>query len=233
MADAESVPRIFYVEGNIGSGKTTFLKKLAATYPYDVQVIYEPIQHWETTVDANGHSLLQYFYNDMPRYSYLFQSAVFLSRIKSLEAIDVSKKYIFVERSVDCDKLIFAQNCVHNGHMNEMEWIVYDEWHKWMCDRLVTDGSLPSPSSATYVYLRTSPDVAQARMLGRNRAAEADSVTLDYLNQIHQQHEGWLIDGRATGACATTTVTVDGTDEYLVDDAVFHRLFHRIITSAS
>ena len=45
------------------------------------------------------------------------------------------------------------------------------------------------------VYLRTTPEVVYERMKVRGRSEE-DSVSLDYLKQLHDLHEDWLIHGR-------------------------------------
>lgn len=45
------------------------------------------------------------------------------------------------------------------------------------------------------VYLRTTPEVVFDRMKVRGRSEET-SVSLDYLTQLHNLHEDWLIHGR-------------------------------------
>jgi septin family protein len=56
MADALSVkksrPFTVFVEGNIGSGKTTFLNHFANA---DVQILSEPVEMWR---NVEGHNLL-------------------------------------------------------------------------------------------------------------------------------------------------------------------------------
>lgn len=45
------------------------------------------------------------------------------------------------------------------------------------------------------MYLRTTPEVVFDRMKARGRSEET-SVSLDYLQQLHNLHEDWLIHGR-------------------------------------
>lgn len=44
------------------------------------------------------------------------------------------------------------------------------------------------------VYLRTTPEVVYERMKARGRSEET-SVSLDYLKQLHDLHEDWLVHG--------------------------------------
>ena len=43
------------------------------------------------------------------------------------------------------------------------------------------------------VYLRTSPEVAFDRMMGRGRKEES-GAPIDYLRLLHDVHEDWLIN---------------------------------------
>ena len=74
------MPEIFIVEGNIGSGKSTFLTRVKEILKDDVQVIYEPLDEWLSIKDETGKNILDYFYSDMERYCYAFQSMAFITR---------------------------------------------------------------------------------------------------------------------------------------------------------
>lgn len=45
------------------------------------------------------------------------------------------------------------------------------------------------------VYLRTSPEIVYERMKKRGRSEES-LVPLEYLQQLHELHENWLIHGQ-------------------------------------
>ena len=63
-----------YVEGNIGTGKTTFLKYLEQHLPSDkYNFIYEPVDEWMRTTDDSGKSILEHFYEDQSKWSYCFR----------------------------------------------------------------------------------------------------------------------------------------------------------------
>lgn len=48
--------------------------------------------------------------------------------------------------------------------------------------------------NALTVYLRTTPEVVYERMKVRGRNEES-TVSLSYLQQLHDLHENWLIKG--------------------------------------
>ena len=56
-------PFTVVVEGNIGSGKTTFLQHFNK-FSEEVEIMAEPVDKWR---DANGHNLLQMMYEDPHR----------------------------------------------------------------------------------------------------------------------------------------------------------------------
>lgn len=46
------------------------------------------------------------------------------------------------------------------------------------------------------VYLRTTPEIVYERMKKRARSEET-CVSLDYLKELHELHENWLIHGQS------------------------------------
>jgi len=182
------MPHIVFVEGNIASGKSTLLDNLPNLNNSKrfgkVQVIKEPLDKWKNLSDSEGTNILKHFYMNMERFAYSFQSFAFLSRVKLLEQIEGDSDYIFVERSIWSDKEIFAKNCYEQQIMSEIEWVLYNKWFSWM-------EKTASPTEMSFVYLQTSPTVSKQRMDKRNRQEE-NSVTLEYLSQIHQKHQEWF-----------------------------------------
>ena len=64
------------VEGNIGAGKSTFLKLLSSAL--DIQPVFEPHDKWQ---NIGGENLLENFYQDTQRWAYSFQTYAFVSRV--------------------------------------------------------------------------------------------------------------------------------------------------------
>jgi deoxynucleoside kinase len=175
---------IISIEGNIGSGKSTFLKKIAEHI--SCAIVYEPNKEWQSIGDGN---LLDLFYKDMHRWAYSFQSYVFLTRIQSVEnAIrQFPDKDIFIcERSVLADRYTFARALYQRGEMTSIEWSMYCSWYNWMVSRHI---QLPN----LFVYLKVDSDIAHYRINKRSRFEEKN-VPLEYVSLISQYHDDWLID---------------------------------------
>jgi len=175
--------KCFIVEGNIGAGKSTFLKMMSAYL--DVQLVYEPTHAWQHV--GGDQNLLEKFYTDTPRWAYTFQSYAFVTRVRAQE--EHAKKNPFqtqvLERSVYSDRYCFAKNCYELGFMTDLEWQLYQEWFSWLVDAYTKkpDG---------FIYLQTSPEVCHERLIKRNRHEES-AVPFEYLKKLHDKHEQWLI----------------------------------------
>lgn len=168
------------VEGNVGTGKTTFLTKLAQTY----KVILEPVDEWTNMRNANGKNLIQEYYADPKRNAYLFQSIAFRSRLRNI----VNQEPCLIERSIYTDRNVFANACREDGLLGDIEWSDYNSWFDW-----ITDAFKVQPHG--FIYLRCSPEMSYERVKKRNRSGE-ETLSLEYLRTLHQKHEDWLLNER-------------------------------------
>ena len=73
----------------------------------------------------------------------------------------------------------------NNGFMNAQEWQMYLQFFQYLIP-----GWCKSPKG--FVYVRTSPEIAFARIQRRKRASEV-GISLEYLQQVHAMHEQFLI----------------------------------------
>ncbi len=200
--------KYFVVEGNIGAGKSTFLKVINTFL--NAQVVYEPHQRWQ---DVSGENLLERFYKDTQRWAYTFQTYAFITRVLEREKAALNNTFPFqiLERSVFSDRYCFAQNCFELGLMNALEWKLYQEWFTWLVDTYTV-----KPSG--FIYMQTDPKVCYKRLLKRNRSEEG-GVTLEYLELLHDKHERWLINKEGvTSYIKDTPVLVIPCDEDFEQD---------------
>lgn len=183
---------IFSIEGNIGSGKSTFCKYLKNHFskyynkPHHANVIFvdEPVEDWENIKDNDGN-LLEHFYKCPEKYSYCFQMTAYISRLVNLKkAIKKAKSddTIIMERSVFSDYNVFARMLYDSGKINEIEFQSYNKWF----DHFLED--LPS---FFYIYIKTDFKNCHSRVLKRSRSGETP-ITEAYLKMCENYHEDWL-----------------------------------------
>jgi deoxyadenosine/deoxycytidine kinase len=175
-------PYYFIVEGNIGAGKSTFLRLL--TQYLDVHIVPEPHEKWQ---NVGGHNLLENFYVDTKRWAYSFQTYAFVTRVIEQEksALQHPSRVHVIERSVFSDRYCFAKNAYETGCMSAIEWHMYQDWFEWLVSQY-----LPKPSGI--IYLKADPTICMTRLLKRNRSEEA-GVPQEYLQQLHDKHEAWIV----------------------------------------
>jgi deoxyadenosine/deoxycytidine kinase len=175
---------MYTVEGNIGAGKTTFLRLMQERLPY-VSVAWEPVKAWQKSV--TGQSLLANFYQDPKRWTYTFEMFTLLSRIK--EEQNWSKGTCLVtERSIYSGYHCFARNNYDQGYMTTLEWQLYKEWFAFMSQHTCN-------KPRGIIYLAIDSDVAYKRVKKRNRHAE-QNLTCAYIKQIGRRYEDYLINNR-------------------------------------
>jgi len=173
---------MFLIEGNIGAGKSTFLQLIKAKLPH-LDVIFEPVNVWQTA--EHGKSLLQNFYTDTNRWAYTMESFTLINRTFENSKIALNSHPI-AERSIYSGYYCFAKNSYQNGFMTRLEWNIYEQWFNF----LTSHSSYRKPNG--FIYLRTRPQIAYERIIKRSRLAE-NLISLDYINQIHQRHEDFLV----------------------------------------
>lgn len=178
-------PQLITVEGNIGVGKTTFLKRLEDNY--NVNVLYEPVEEWLVYKDTvTNKSLFELYYEDKKRYAFTFQIMALQTRFEKL--VDVCKnttaKYVVCERSIFTDFNIFAKLMNKKGDMSDIELEVYKKCHSFMT-------CLCNINIHKYIYLKASPSTCLERIKQRGREGE-DNIDIEFLISLHDCHETWL-----------------------------------------
>ena len=204
-------PIIISFDGNIGSGKSSAVQYFKQnfekfcnlkTYHYKVCFLDEPVEQWEFIIDVeDGKNAIQKFYEDNEKYAFPFQMMAYISRLSLFkQALKEDYDIIFTERSMFTDKHVFAQMLYDNKKMNTIEYQIYLKWF---------DEFLETINNIKTVYIRTSPEICEKRVLKRARLGE--NIPLEYLKDCHHYHDRWLNDiGRIEKG---NVLIIDGNEE--------------------
>lgn len=215
-----SQQKYFVVEGNIGVGKSTFLRLIKERL--EVQVVYEPIARWQD-VGGTGN-LFEKFYTDTARWAYSFQSYAFITRILEQEMCSKTAGSLvqILERSVFSDRYCFAKNCYELGVMSLLEWQMYQDWFSWL-----VENHLQKP--AGFIYLMCEPEVSYERLKKRNRSEEV-GVSLEYLRLLDTKHKQWLIEKKDVSADVrdVPVLLLDCSGEFERDKHIQEQFFAKI-----
>ena len=176
---------MFIVEGNIGTGKSTFLRTLQQSLP-NVLVTLEAVDYWQN--QSTGQSILQNFYESPQRWAYTMETLALKVRIPEHIKQQESLLPNIVERSIYSGYHCFARNSFEQGYLNQLEWNIYNSWFNFS----TATKCLPPTG---FIYLRADPTLSYKRTLYRNREAE-ESIAFEYMKQIHAKHEDFLIHKR-------------------------------------
>ena len=171
------------VEGNIGSGKSTFLNELDKKLR--VNVVQEPVDEWFKVKDESGHSLFQNFYKEPSKYAFLMQMNILSTRYKTFMKHQTSFNITNVfERSIFTDKHIFVPSLSEKNYLSSMEQQVFHNVYDSIQSQ--TNNNIHG-----IIYLRCPPEVSYERIKIRNREGE-ENIAFDYIEKIHNKHEDWL-----------------------------------------
>ena len=206
---------MYIVEGNIGTGKSTFLKLIQNHFPA-MSVVFEPLHNWQSQV--YGQSILSKFYDDPQRWAYTMETLAMACRVQEhLKEQKNNYPFRLMERSIYSGHYVFATNDFQNGFLNELEWNIYLQWF----DFLVAKQCKPPQG---FIYLKASPEVAFKRIQKRARSAEK-GITLEYIQQIHDCHEAFLVDKKNVLPLLSSipVLVLDCEEEFEENDAQFKK----------
>jgi deoxyadenosine/deoxycytidine kinase len=197
-------------EGNIGAGKSTVGKRLRDTGL--VAFIEEPVGAWQRDFDEN---LLDLFYRDGHRWAFTFQLAAFATRAKTWTEVlaMTDHRNVVLERSIYCDRYVFAKNCYQSGLMSKTEWQLYCRLWDWLQSHWCAEPD-------KIVYLRTPAKVCDVRINERDRTEES-GIPLKYLGDLEGLHDEWLLGN-------PKVIVVDGMQE---EERIVQEILQRLIES--
>lgn len=162
------------IAGNIGSGKTTLTRMLAAKYGWKPRF---------ESVDYNPY--LADFYEDMERWSFNLQIYFLNKRFKDVVEISKSEDVIIQDRTIYEDARIFAPNLHGMGLMSTRDFENYSDLFDLMM-------SLVNPPDLL-IYLRSSIPNLVSQIQKRGREYEK-SIRIDYIAGLNERYENWIKD---------------------------------------
>jgi len=176
-------PFIILVEGNVGSGKSTFLD-IMSSWP-GVEVFQEPVDLWR---NASGDNLLEKMITDPARWATTFQLYSTNTRVEQYKKARKSKSpVVLIERSLFSEKFCFVQMMKDNEIISDGEFSLLDRYFRMVTSNM-TDVIVDK-----VIYIRSHPEILMER-IGRRGREEEETLSLDRLKQLHQKHENWLIN---------------------------------------
>ena len=162
------------IAGNIGSGKTTLTRMLAARYGWTPK--YE-------SVDFNPY--LSDFYEDMSRWSFNLQIYFLNKRFKDVVEISKTDDVIIQDRTIYEDARIFAPNLHDMGLMSSRDFETYSD----LFDLMMSLVKMPD----LLIYLKSSIPNLVSQIQKRGREYEK-TIRIDYLTGLNNKSENWIKD---------------------------------------
>lgn len=197
-------PFTVLIEGNIGSGKSTFLEHFEKFE--EICAIPEPVEKW---MDYGGVNLLEGLYTDPKKWAVPFQSYVLTTMLDS-HYRTTSKPVKMMERSLYSGRYCFIPQLHKQGSISAESMDVFDQWFKFIDENMEVRADL-------IIYLKASPTVAHQRILKRARSEE-ECVSLEYLENLDKLHDAWLMHDRPGRKIPVLVLNADKTsDEMMVE----------------
>lgn len=160
------------IAGNIGSGKTTLTKMLAAHYGWTPKF---------ESVDFNPY--LADFYEDMSRWSFNLQVYFLNKRFKDVVDISRSSEVVIQDRTIYEDARIFAPNLHDMGLMSTRDFENYSD----LFDLMMSLVGMPD----LLIYLKSTLPNLISQIQKRGRDYE-QSISIDYLAGLNEKYDNWI-----------------------------------------
>jgi len=202
------------IEGNVGVGKSTFISKIAEILTnrgYTNFQFPEPITEW-ISFGPEGENLLQKMYESKD-YSYIFQTVAYLTKIEQLRH---KGAFRIVERTLLAQLKVFLPLLLKENRISRLEYTAASR----LIQTMVSDEYM---KPHFVVYLTSRPEICLERIKTRGRVEES-KITLEYLSQIQQLYDQWLLTELAEHVMIVHTDTPFSLDYEKITDDLLKRL---------
>lgn len=160
------------VAGNIGSGKTTLTRMLAAHYGWTPK--YEAVTYNPYLVD---------YYKDIPRWSFNLEVYFLTQRFKDILEIASSDDVIIQDRTILEGVQIFVANNYDMGNLSDRDYRTYMDLFNLMMSLVKAPELL--------IYLKSSIPHLVSQIQKRGRDYEK-SISIEYLTGLNDKYEKWI-----------------------------------------
>lgn len=160
------------ISGNIGSGKTTLVKKLSGHYGWKAE--FESVEDNPYLVD---------FYKDMQKWAFHLQVYFLHSRFNQVNRIQSSPHSTIQDRTIYEDAHIFAANLHETELISNRDYKNYLELYHSM------EKFINPPDLLVYLKADIPKLVDQIEKRGRNYER---SIQIAYLKNLNEHYEKWI-----------------------------------------
>lgn len=174
--------RLIYVEGIIGSGKSTVLQNCAKKYP-GILVMPECVSDWQNLHTQRGETinLLELYYKDTKKWGFTFQIQVLKTLAERHHSITTSEAVVMAERSLQSSVKLFSHLAWESQLLSSLEYTIINNWYDYLRQS--------TPIEPTHVlYLATSAEIAMERINQRGRPEEK-TLSVEYLERLRLRQE--------------------------------------------
>jgi len=192
------------IAGNIGAGKSSLTRLLAASFG------------WKPFYEANAENpYLADFYEDMTRYSFQSQTFFLGKRLEHHRQLVDHPGSVVQDRTVYEDAEIFARNLYQQGNMSDRDYNAYRMLYQ------AISAFLPPPNLIVYLQASTATLMAHIAKRGRDYEQNIDPA---YIEQLNQLYASWISDWNA---CPVLTIPLDGRD-FVANNADLDDIFQQV-----
>ncbi|MCB1693836.1 MAG: deoxynucleoside kinase [Pseudomonadales bacterium] len=183
------------IAGNIGSGKSTLVEFLAATY--GIHPFYEPN-------DQNPY--LPSFYEDMKRWAFHSQIYFLASKFRLHQEVDRTQGVVVLDRTIFEDAEIFATALRQMRRIDKRDFETY-----WQFYEAILEAIRPPD---LMIYLKCSMRTLRKRIRLRGREMEQD-IPLAYLKRLDALYESWIANYTMSDVLVIETDNLDYINDFV------------------
>ena len=166
----------YFLEGNIGVGKSTVLRALDDLGDSRLCIVQEPVHEW---VHLLGH--VQNGTLDPAIFQIIVLNSISTALAEAFAHHTPDTTFI-VERSIQSNKHVFAKMCLQQDTPEYNAFVLAQDYARRV---------LAANIQIHFLYLRAPSAICFSRILERARPEES-AISLQYLNQLHNLHDEWL-----------------------------------------